>query len=60
MSSHTSFDTSVLVSFKQDTYNVTEDMGSVKLTVMADGALDGSSFSVNVHTVPGSATSRYT
>ena len=60
MSSHTLFEISVLVSFKEDTYNVTEGVGIVKLTVMADGDLNESNFSVNVHTVAGSATSGYT
>ena len=60
VSSHTSFEISVLVSLKQDTYDVTEGMGYVKITVVADGALDETSFSVNLHTVAGSATSGYT
>ena len=59
LSSHTSFEISVLVSLKEDTYNVTEDMGYVRLTVEAEGAVDDSIFTVNLHTVAGSATSGY-
>ena len=61
VSAHSSFETSVLVRFAEERYNVTEGTDDyVVITVEANGAVDESSFSVNVDVESGSAGSGYT